>query len=153
MLQSSTTIRTSFVIGLKITINKHQNHGIPAVRCMEIASHPISPCNWHFCLLSSSPSITRSDPWGHTLLSATVIQYKGLQSLTIGYLASSVIGRLAPYVLLLIIHYYFLSKVRFQSAIICTVPLHFAVLLILWKFYISNSSFHFQICFIQFHTL
>ena len=66
---------------LKIAINKHQNHSIPAVWCMEIASHPISPYDCHFCLLSSSPSITRSDPWGHTLLSATVIQYKGSQSL------------------------------------------------------------------------
>ena len=76
MLQSSTTIKTSFIIVLKITINKHQNHGIPAVRCMEIASHPISTCDWHFCLLFSLPSITRSDPWGCTLLSATVIQYE-----------------------------------------------------------------------------
>ena len=80
-LRSSTTIRTSFVIVLKITINKCQNHGIPAVWCMEIASHSISPCDQHFCLLSSSPSITRSNPWGHTLISATVIQYKGSQSL------------------------------------------------------------------------
>ena len=68
---------------LKITINKHQNHGIPAVWCMEIASHLISTHDWHFCLLSSSPSITRSDPWGRTLLSATVIQYEGSQSLAI----------------------------------------------------------------------
>ena len=82
MLQSSTTIRPSFIIMLKITINKRQNHGIPAVWCMEIASHPISTCNQHFCSLSLSPSITRNDPWGHTLLSATVIQYKGLQSVT-----------------------------------------------------------------------
>ena len=67
---------------LKITINKRQNHGIPAVWCTEIASHPISTCNQHFCSLSLSPSITRNDPWGHTLLSATVIQYKGLQSVT-----------------------------------------------------------------------
>ena len=138
MLRSSTTIRTSFVIVLKITINKHQKHGIPAVWCMEIASHPISPCNQHFCSLSSLLSITISDPWGHTLLSATVIQYKGSQSLAISHPASSVISRLALYVLLSILHYYFLSKVCFQSAIIRTVPLHFTVLLILWNFYISN---------------
>ena len=68
---------------LKITINKHQNHSIPAVRCMETASHPISTRNQHFCSLSSLPSITRSNPWGHTLLSATVIQYEGSQSLAI----------------------------------------------------------------------
>ena len=113
MLQSSTTIRTSFVIVLKITINKHQNHSISAVWCTEIASHPISPHNWHLCLLSSLPSIARSDPWGHTLLSAIVIQYQGSQSLTIGHLASLVIGRLTPYVLLSIPCYYFLSKVHF----------------------------------------
>ena len=83
MLQSSTTIRPSFIIMLKITINKHQNHDIPAVWCMEIASHPISTCNQHFFSLSLSPSITRNNPWGHTLLSATVIQYEGLQSLAI----------------------------------------------------------------------
>ena len=82
-LQSSTTIKPSFVIMLKITINKHQNHGIPAVRCMEIASHPISTCDRHFCSLSSLSSITRSNPWGCTLLSATVIQYKGSQPLAI----------------------------------------------------------------------
>ena len=70
---------------LKIIINKHQNHGIPAVQRTEIASHPISTCNWHFCSLSSLPSITRSNPWGHTLLSATVIQYEGLQSLAITF--------------------------------------------------------------------
>ena len=68
---------------LKITINKCQNHSIPAVWHMEIASHPISTCDQHFCSLSSFPSITRSNPWGHTVLSATAIQYKGLQSLTI----------------------------------------------------------------------
>ena len=83
MLWSSTTIRPSFVIMLKITINKCQNHGIPAVQRMEIASQPISTCDQHFCLLSSSPSITKSNPWGHTLLSAAVIQYKGSQSLAI----------------------------------------------------------------------
>ena len=82
MLQSSTTIRPSFVITLKITINKCQNHGIPAVQHTEIASHPISTHDQHFCSLSSLLSITRSDPWGRTLLSATVIQYKGLQSVT-----------------------------------------------------------------------
>ena len=76
-------IRPSFIIMLKIIINKHQNHSIPAVWCMEIASHPISPCDQHFCSLSSLPSITRSNPWGRTLLSATVIQYKGSQSLAI----------------------------------------------------------------------
>ena len=82
-LQSSTTIRSSFVMMLKITINKHQNHSIPAVWGTEIASHPISTCDQHFCLLSSLPSITRSNPWHHTLLSATVILYEGSQSLTI----------------------------------------------------------------------
>ena len=82
-LWSSTTIRPSFIIVLKIIINKCQNHSIPAVWCMEIASHSISPHNRHFCLLSSSPSITRSNPWGCTLLLATVIQYEGSQSLAI----------------------------------------------------------------------
>ena len=53
MLQSSTTIRTSFVIVLKITITKCQNHGIPAVQCMEIALHPISPCDQHLCSTSA----------------------------------------------------------------------------------------------------
>ena len=62
MLQSSTTIRTSFVIVLKITITQCQNHGIPAVQCMEIALHPISPCDQHLRLLSLLPSITRSYP-------------------------------------------------------------------------------------------
>ena len=112
-LLSSTTIRPSFVIVLKIPINKCQNHSIPAVQCMEITSHPISTCDRHFCLLSSLPSITRSNPWGCTLLSATVIQYKGLQSLAIGHPASLVISRLALYVLLSILHYYFLSKACF----------------------------------------
>ena len=37
-----------------------------------------------------------------------------LQSLAIGHPASSVIGRPAPYVLLLILYYYFLSKVCFN---------------------------------------
>ena len=98
-LWSSTTIRTSFIIVLKIAITKHQNHSIPAVWCTEIALHPISPHDWHLHLLSSSPSITRSYPWGCTLLLATVIQYEGSQSLAISHLASFVIGRLAPYVL------------------------------------------------------
>ena len=113
MLQSSTMIRTSFVIVLKIAITKCQNHSIPAVQCTEIALYPISPCNQHPYLLYLSPSITRSYPWGHTLLSATVIQYEGSQSLAIGHLTSLVIGRLAPYVLLSILHYYFLSKAHF----------------------------------------
>ena len=49
-LQSSTTIRPSFVIMLKTTINKHQNHGIPAVWCTFSNCHTIQrltiTCNW-----------------------------------------------------------------------------------------------------------
>ena len=70
-------------IMLKITINKCQNHGIPAVQCTEIASHPISTRDQHFCLLSPSQSLARRNPWGCTLLSATIIQYKGSKSLAV----------------------------------------------------------------------
>ena len=105
MLWSSTTVRTSFVIVLKISINKCQNHGIPAVQCTEIASHPISPCDWHLCSLSSSPSITGSDPWGHTLLSATVIQYEGLQSVTQPPWSSADLHHMSYYQYLIIISF------------------------------------------------
>ena len=56
-LWSSTTIKTLFVIVLKIAITECQNHDIPAVQCMEIALHSISPCDQHLPPLSSS--ITR----------------------------------------------------------------------------------------------
>ena len=59
-LQSSTLIKTLFIIILKIAITEGKNHGIPAVWCMEIALHPISPHDQHLSLLSSLPIITRS---------------------------------------------------------------------------------------------
>ena len=134
-LQSSTAIRPSFIIMLKITINKCQNHSIPAVWHMEIASHPISTCNQHFCSLSSLPSITRSNPWGNTVLSATVIQYEGLQSLTITHTPQS------PADLHRMSYYQYFIIISFQRSTFNLPSLTLFLCTLLYSLYSENFTF------------
>ena len=130
-LQSSTTIKILFIIVLKIAITKCQHHSLPAVQCMEIALHPISPYDWHPHSLSSLPSITRSiiHDTVHSFqqLSTNMKAHNHSQSVT--WPPQSSVDLHCTYVLPSILHYYFLSTVCFNlpSLVLFLCPLLYSL--------------------------